>query len=135
MTDLLSSLFSGEIAETYIRKIYKLMNVIIIFALIWTVINLLELYKYIDDSPSVSRLPHSSYQYTLLPVITIAQLAMNVIWILLLHKAWGNWKTYIETSDDNLLHKGLKNFYSATVLLVIWFTVSVANALYSTFII
>ncbi|HVZ98345.1 MAG TPA: hypothetical protein VG847_15785 [Chitinophagaceae bacterium] len=131
MDDLLSTYLSGPGAESYVKKIYKLMGLIGFFTVIWTLLNLFEVYKYIDDIPNVSKLPHAFYRYTLTPVIELTELAMNITWIILLYKAWSNLKTYIDTSDDNLLHKGLKDFYSATILLAVWFVISIANAVYT----
>ena len=133
MTDLLSSLLAAEWAETWINKIYKLMDVILAFALAWVVICLLDLYKYIQNTPSKSKFAHMFYYYKVVPVIGIAELAMNITWIVLLRQAWGNWKKYIETSDDHLMQKGLKEFYSATLLVAVWFIFSIANTAYRTF--
>jgi len=134
MTDFLSSFLAREWAETWVNKIYKLMNIIVVFTWVWIAISLLSLYKYIDNAPVVSRLKHAFYEYKIIPVIAVANLAMNAAWIVLLQKAFGNWKKYIETSDEHLLHKGLKDFYSATVLLAIWFIISIADAFYRTFL-
>ena len=134
MTDFLSSFLAAEWAETWVNKIYKLMSIIAVFTFVWIAISLLGLYKYIENAPAVSRLSHAFYHYKIVPAVGVADLAMNAAWIVLLQKAFGNWKKYIETSEDNLLHKGLKDFYSATVLLAVWFIVSIADAFYRTFL-
>jgi hypothetical protein len=133
MNDLLSTFLSGEVAETYVRKIYKLMGVIGIFTVLWTLINLLELYKFFYDRPDMSKVSHPFYRYTLLPAVTIAQIALNITWIVLLYRGWGNLKSYIETSDDNLLHNGLKNFFMATALLAVWFVIAIVTSFYGMF--
>ena len=134
MTDFLSSFLAGEWAEAWVNKICKLMNIIAVFTWVWIAISLLSLYKYIDNAPVVSKLKHAFYEYKILPVMAVANLAMNAAWIVLLQKAFGNWKKHIETSDEHMLHKALKDFYSATVLLAIWFIISIADALYRTFL-
>ena len=134
MSDLLSSFLAGQMAKTYVTKIYKGMNIIVVLAFTWTVFSLLNLYRYIENTPAASKLRGSFYQYKLLPAISVAELAMNIIWILLLHNAWGNWKKYFETSDDNLLDKGFKDFYSAIMIVLVWFILSIANTFYTTFV-
>ncbi len=134
MDDFLSSFLAGEWAETGVNKIYKLMNIIAVFTFVWIAISLLNLYKFIENAPVVSRLPHAFYEYKILPAVAVVSLAMNAAWIVLQQKAFANWKKCIQTSDDNLLQKGLKDFYSATILLAVWFIVSIANDFYRTFL-
>ena len=134
MSDLLSFFVNGEMAETYVKKIYKLMSIVIIFTLIWAAIDLLEWYKFIENSPVVSRLSHPFYRYKMWPIIWIMELAMDITVNVLFYQAWGNLKSFIETSDDNLMHKGLQTFYNATILTIIWFIISIINTFYRTFI-
>jgi hypothetical protein len=58
---------------------------------------------------------------------------MDITVNVLFYQAWGNLKSFIETSDDNLIHKGLKTFYNAAILTIIWFIISIVNTFYRTF--
>ena len=134
MSDLLSSFFSGEITETYVNKIYKLMSIVVVFAVIWGAVELLDWYKFMDNAPAISKYPHAFYRYKIAPIIAIAGLAANLIWLFLIYQAWGHLKSYFETSDNALLHKGLKTLYTSTVLLLGWLIVFIINAGYRTFV-
>jgi hypothetical protein len=133
MSDLLSGFINGQMAGAYVKKIYKLMSTVLVFTLIWTAIELLEWYKYIENSPIVSRLPHPFYRYKIWPALGIVELALNVLVNVLAYQAWGDVKSYIHSSDENLLHKGLKNFYIAALVTTVWFSISILNIFYRTF--
>jgi len=133
MNDILSLFENKEIAEAYVKKIYQVIAVVLICTIIFALIDLLDWYKFIENAPAVSKLPHPFYRYKLWPIIGITELLLNITVNAGFYHAWSNLKAYFETSDDILLQKGFKYFYTSAVALLIWLVISILNISYRTF--
>lgn len=112
MTDILSLFVSNEITYSLIKKIYRLAFIILICSIIYSVLDLIEWYKFLQRvTVSPANTHHYFYRYTLWPVISIVSISLNIIGHILNYKGYSYFTTSIKNHDDNLLHKAFKNIY------------------------